>query len=582
MRKTRNKMSWVILLVMMIMLLPTKVWASINIPDPMSEFYVNDFAHVFAEEEEERLLDNAVAFAQNYDGVQVVVSTVESLQGYSVEKYATEMYNKYRIGKNDMGILILLSTGDRDIKVEIGKAMEGILTDAKAGRLLDEYAIPLLKQNKYNEGLILLQEAIIQTLKETLEKEKAENVVSRIATVESSSSYKDEGSYLLASLLFILSIILIIIQINKNKKSKKQIQNLTEQNERENKKLLSQIERLNYEASENERENKKLLSKIESLNYEKSFASANEKALRDKIQSLSSDIKQITVSNDKLNKNLSDFKERIRRAKILYPNLDTEIEEQIAEEKRQFDMAVAAKVDMAISRVINLPAERDNYYEFSKAVSSYDSLTVQQKTYIKADITRVKALYNEALEKKNDYEKQLEEEKNRKKAKEVSDYIGRILSQGSEPSSSRLFRLEEAKMNYNNLDSQAKKYVDQSIINTLNTMYNEEIRNKEMEEERRRKEEEERRRREEEERRRREEEERRRKKEEERRRREEEERRRKEEDERRRKREEEERKRRNYSSSSYSSHYSHSSHSSHPSHSGFGGHSGGAGPSRHF
>lgn len=83
-------------------------------------------------------MDNAVKLSNEHNGVQVVVTTVMSLDGNTIENYALEMYNLYGIGKDDMGLLILLSTGDRQIRVEVGKAMEAYIPDSKAGRFIDK------------------------------------------------------------------------------------------------------------------------------------------------------------------------------------------------------------------------------------------------------------------------------------------------------------------------------------------------------------------------------------------------------------------------------------------------------------
>lgn len=134
-------------------ILPFVAYAETAIPDATSQFYVNDFADVFTDEEESRLMDNAVALADEYDDIQVVVTTIKSLDGSSIENYALNMYNNYGIGKNDMGLLILLSTGDRKIYVATGLAMETYFPDSKVSRFIDDYAIPYLAGNKFNEGL---------------------------------------------------------------------------------------------------------------------------------------------------------------------------------------------------------------------------------------------------------------------------------------------------------------------------------------------------------------------------------------------------------------------------------------------
>ncbi len=154
----------VILLVIGFVLIPTCVFAKAKIPTQSAEFYVNDFADVLTEAQEKELVEKAKNYAQSNNGIQVVITTVKSLDGETLEYYAHDMYNQYGIGKDDMGVLILLSTGDRDVRMEIGTAMEAYINDAKAGRMIDKYAIEHFKNNEFDKGLIELQEGTFKEI----------------------------------------------------------------------------------------------------------------------------------------------------------------------------------------------------------------------------------------------------------------------------------------------------------------------------------------------------------------------------------------------------------------------------------
>ena len=117
MKKNIRKTIVSIISIILILQMHLIVFAAPNIPTAASDFYVNDFANVFTEEEKSSLVKRAVELANSYDGVQVVITTVKSLDGYTVEEYANTMYNKYDIGKDNMGILILLASEDRKIRV---------------------------------------------------------------------------------------------------------------------------------------------------------------------------------------------------------------------------------------------------------------------------------------------------------------------------------------------------------------------------------------------------------------------------------------------------------------------------------
>ena len=154
----------IILLVLGFLFIPTCVFAKIKVPTQTNEFYVNDFADVLTDKQEKELVEKAKNYAQSNNGIQVVITTVKSLDGETLEYYAHDMYNQYKIGKDDMGVLILLVTQDRDIRMEIGTAMEAYINDAKAGRMIDMYAIDHFKKDEFAEGLIELQDGTFKEI----------------------------------------------------------------------------------------------------------------------------------------------------------------------------------------------------------------------------------------------------------------------------------------------------------------------------------------------------------------------------------------------------------------------------------
>lgn len=48
---------------------------------------------------------------------------------------------------------MLLALQERQFRIEVGYGLEGTLTDGKTGRIQDEYIIPYLKQNDWNNGI---------------------------------------------------------------------------------------------------------------------------------------------------------------------------------------------------------------------------------------------------------------------------------------------------------------------------------------------------------------------------------------------------------------------------------------------
>ena len=452
----------------MLILLATLVFSTVayaaEIPAATDEFYVNDFADVFTAEEEERLLDNAVTLAEESDGIQVVVTTVESLDGDSVENYAVEMYNQYEIGKDDMGLLILLSTGDRQIRVEVGRAMEAYINDSKAGRFMDEYAIPYLSENKFNEGLINLQEALIDEIVATVEAESESAQTTQDSEFASSAIDDIFGGILIAIVLIVIVLAVITLVkriIAKSKKKQQEIDSLRHQ--------------LENTKSDFKQETNNLKGVINSLLAEKGT---------------------LKTAYDTLKNKYATLNDRYERVKILYPEADQKVSDMIKEEIRQKNMALAKKVDEIIGRVINLQASKDIVQDVKIALDSYSRLTKEQRVFVESDISRLKKLYDESVELKKEYDRIQEEKRRKKAAADALSSINSVIAGITIGKSMHLRKLKDAMAIYNNLDAGSKEFFDKSALDRLNKLYGDAKRDKEEEEEeRRRREEEERRRR---------------------------------------------------------------------------------------
>lgn len=134
---------------------------AINIPEPTNDFFVNDFADVISEEDEQEIMKiGADLYLQTT--AQIVVVTVNSLDGYEVNDYALELGREWGVGSKDTnnGVVLLLSVNDREVTIQVGYGLEGCLTDAGTGRILDEYAIPYLSNNDFSTGLLEAYKAI--------------------------------------------------------------------------------------------------------------------------------------------------------------------------------------------------------------------------------------------------------------------------------------------------------------------------------------------------------------------------------------------------------------------------------------
>lgn len=124
----------------------------IDYPDYVG--YVNDFAGLMdaaSTSDLETLIDGV----EKGTGAEITVVTVDSLEGITIEEYAVELFEYWGIGKadEDNGILILVALLDREVRIEVGYGLEGVITDLEAGRIIDDIIVPNFKEENYNRGI---------------------------------------------------------------------------------------------------------------------------------------------------------------------------------------------------------------------------------------------------------------------------------------------------------------------------------------------------------------------------------------------------------------------------------------------
>lgn len=159
MKKTLNVI--VIALLLMTFILPGNINASTTKYSPTSKFYINDFADILNTSTEENIFNTSRVIDERTTA-QLVVVTVPSLDGRDIESYANELFREWKIGNKEKnnGILLLISKEDRKIRIEVGYGLEGALPDSKAGRILDDIAIPYLKENDYDSAVNNVEEEL--------------------------------------------------------------------------------------------------------------------------------------------------------------------------------------------------------------------------------------------------------------------------------------------------------------------------------------------------------------------------------------------------------------------------------------
>jgi uncharacterized protein len=136
--------------------------ASIPNPRVQNGTWVTDMPGALRADTVARLNDTIGAF-ERATGIEVAVVVIRSLDGASIEESAAKLFAMWGIGKKDRdnGLLLLWSTGDRRVRVEVGYGLEGPLPDGKVGAILDAYVIPRFKSSEFDEGIVAGVDALL-------------------------------------------------------------------------------------------------------------------------------------------------------------------------------------------------------------------------------------------------------------------------------------------------------------------------------------------------------------------------------------------------------------------------------------
>ena len=169
---------------------------ALDVPDLKGR--VNDYADLLSPATEASL-ESVLNNLESSDSTQIVVLTIKSLQGDSLEQFSLRVVEDWKIGQQglDNGVLLLVARDDRKIRIEVGYGLEGTLTDMTAGRIIRNVISPKFKQGDFNQGIIDGIGAIVATVRGEFSADAGDG--------PAPSSRADPGG-LLTSLIFIFFI----------------------------------------------------------------------------------------------------------------------------------------------------------------------------------------------------------------------------------------------------------------------------------------------------------------------------------------------------------------------------------------
>ena len=169
---------------------------------PALETSVYDYAKILSSVQKQTLEQNLIKYSDS-TSTQIVVATVNTINGRNIALYATEWAHKWGIGQKgkDNGVFVLVAVKDRKLNIRSGYGVEHLLTDAYSRRIIEQVIKPEFKNGNYYRGL-----------------DKGTEYIFKVLNGEFKADQKngDDNGLWIIFLIFSV-IILIIILSNQNK-----------------------------------------------------------------------------------------------------------------------------------------------------------------------------------------------------------------------------------------------------------------------------------------------------------------------------------------------------------------------------
>jgi uncharacterized protein len=152
------------LILLGILLLPLEPAHALNVPALKGR--INDYAQILSPATISQL-ENALRYFEQQESTQIVVLTVPTLEGDSLEDFSIRVAESWKIGrkKTDNGAILLIAKQEKKLRIEVGYGLEGKLTDLISGRIIHDIIVPRFKEGNFDQGVINGVSAMMEAVK---------------------------------------------------------------------------------------------------------------------------------------------------------------------------------------------------------------------------------------------------------------------------------------------------------------------------------------------------------------------------------------------------------------------------------
>lgn len=139
---------------------------------PLVTERVTDFTNTLTPDEI-RELESSLARFEDTTSTQIVVVMLPTIGGESIEDFALRTAEANRIGRKgkDNGVLLLIAKEDRQVRIDVGYGLEGVLPDGLCGQIIRREIVPHFREGEYFAGIKAGVDAIMRAAQDEYQAE---------------------------------------------------------------------------------------------------------------------------------------------------------------------------------------------------------------------------------------------------------------------------------------------------------------------------------------------------------------------------------------------------------------------------
>ena len=183
--------------------------AKIQIPNPKSEKYINDYTGSVSQSTIDYVVEQGRTL-EDRTGAQFVVVIMPDIEGWDVERFALELGREWGIGQAEKnnGLLLVFAMKEHKVRLEVGRGLEGAIPDSKTV-LIDQNVIPHMKNDDLDSAIIAGYNVYEKEIYNEYNIDTSNDEFMQVPEVDGSQ----DGKGFLDRLVDVLNIIVIVLAI---------------------------------------------------------------------------------------------------------------------------------------------------------------------------------------------------------------------------------------------------------------------------------------------------------------------------------------------------------------------------------